>query len=491
MTYTGYSVPMADLTVADGFPFPLSGSVRDAIIPLHFASDPHVDSRWWFRLVAASSESTRAASGPVDDSADVAVVVGGDRDGTTEVRSDRTTPAFSPARGTESSTTVAASGTTGGGGAGVAGRPEAGGGEANADGQPASRPPPPPPPINIPRISGLLNNPAGLYDYLVELAREMGATGGGGAGSTTPMPPPDTPALAVSTDRASYARGQAILVSGTTTTPPAGGGQRADPFVLISITGPDGASVASLLAPIVTSAGQGPLPYSTSIDTSEWTRARAPAGNMTVIAVRGADTATASFKLHDDGNASATPRPPSTIIADEHCTRPAAGLPPLPAQPTIATVPHSPLTIAAGDVEHRHGDTVLLSGTATRPIADPLVLISASGPDGAALASLTTSVGPDGMYSRNITTHDWPSMRPAGYGTVTAVAIRGPDTAAATFELLPPQAPLALISPPDIPGIDIAGGGTWNATVPGGLPTGSTSPTPTSARPACAATYGT
>ena len=72
--YTGYSVPMAYLTVADGFPFPLSGSVRDAILPIHFASDPHVDSRWWFRPVAVSSESMRAASGPVDAVGAVAIV---------------------------------------------------------------------------------------------------------------------------------------------------------------------------------------------------------------------------------------------------------------------------------------------------------------------------------------------------------------------------------------------------------------------------------
>ena len=236
---------------------------------------------------------------------------------------------------------------------------------------------------------------------------------------------------------------------------------------MISITGPGGASVASLPAPVgAPRAGSDSAAsqYATSIDTAEWDAATVPAGNMSVIAVRGTDTAAASFELLDIGNASAAPplRPPSPADI-----------------PSAGHAPRAPLTVTAGDVAYRHGDTVALSGASTRPVMpDPIVLLSLAGPDGAALASLTTHVGPDGRYSRDVSTRDWPAG-PAGYGTVNVVAVRGQDAAAATFELLPPLAPpesggggSALAIPesafPDMPGVEIAG--IENYTGTGALP---------------------
>lgn len=429
VSYTGDEVHMADLVVADGMPFPLSGNVRDGVMPAHFAADPYVDTRWWFRLVAISSEATAArVPGHAAATADDGMLGSGDMDGR--------------------------------GGGIVPGRtmpPDAAIADPAAPGTGA--PSLLSPPINVQRIGALLDDPAGLYDYLAELAREMAA------GGVVPRPPLDGPALTVSTDRASYTRGQPIAISGTSQ---AGADPAANPFVMISITGPGGASVASLPAPVgaprAGSTATAASSYATSIDTAEWDAASVPAGNMSVIAVRGADTATASFELLDVGNASAVPPLRSPSPADI---------------PSAGPAPRPPLTVTAGDVAYRHGDTVALSGASTRPVMpDPIVLLSLAGPDGAALASLTTHVGPDGRYSRDVSTRDWPAG-PAEYGTVNVVAVRGQDTAAATFELLPPSAPpesggngSVLPIPesafPDMPGVEIAG--IENYTGTGALP---------------------
>ena len=484
VSYTGDEVYMADIIVADGLPFPLSGGVRDGVLPAHFAADPHVDARWWFRLVAASSEevAARAPGLPAGMSGYGAVDGrgGGDRGSDGSAVPGRPAP--------PSSTTAIADPSAPGAGVPVPASSSLGGAVAGGGGAAGSKEPPdsssssPPavPPINIPRISGLLNDPAGLYDYLAELAQEMAALGAGanaGAGGDY-LPTRDGPALTVSTDRASYARGQPIAISGTSRAGVAGGGG-ANPFVMISITGPGGAPVSSLPAPVgAPLTGSAASPYAASINTAEWDATTVPAGSMTVIAVHGTETATAEFELFDDGgggggNASASlplPRPSNTTTGAATASDPAPS--------------RAPLTVTAADVAYRHGDTATLSGTATRPVlANPIVLLSLAGPDGAALASLTTHVGPDGRYSRDVPTRDWP-IGPAGYGTVAVVAVRGPDTATSTFELLPPSPepggaaavpPIPESAFPDLPpGVDVAALGNYTAavgTLPGTAPT--------------------
>ena len=471
VSYTGDEVHMADIVVADGLPFPLSGGVRDGVLPAHFAADPHVDTRWWFRLVAASSEevAARALGLPAGMSGYGAVDGrgGGDRGGDGAVPGRPTPPSSTTAIADPSApgAGVPASPTSLPAGAGAAGSEEP---PASSDSAPAA------PPINIPRISGLLNDPAGLYDYLAELAQEMAALGAGanaGAGGDY-LPTRDGPALTVSTDRTSYARGQPIAISGMSRADVAGG-SGANPFVMISITGPGGARVSSLPAPVGTPlTGSAASPYTASIDTAEWDATTVPAGSMTVIAVHGTETATAEFELFDDGrggNASASlplPRPSNTTTG-------AASTNPAP--------PRAPLTVTAADVAYRHGDTATLSGTATRPVlTDPIVLLSLAGPGGAALASLTTHIGLDGRYSRDVPTRDWP-VGPAGYGTVDVVAVRGLDTATSTFELLPPSPepggatvpPIPESAFPDLPpGVDISALANYTAvgTLPGTSP---------------------
>ena len=493
VTYTGDDVPMADLVVADGFPFPLSGDVRDTVLPRHFAADPHVDSRWWFRLVAVSSESMRA----LDSGGMGGEGVGGDGGATagastsTAAAATPSQPPLPPPPPSPYSASMSATGADASAGSNASG--SGSGADTAAEEPPAAAMPP----INIPRISGLLNNPAGLYAYLAELAAELAVTGGAGSTGTgtgtMPSPAADRSALTVTTDRASYERGQTVRISGVSSAEAKRGGgdgggggggiaPKASPFVLISITGPGGASAASLLAPVSAAPGAagGPAgnfaPYAASVDTSAWSGTHVPAGNMTVIAVRGADTATASFVLRDDvddggggggggGNTSAAQHRPSAPV-------------PSPAgaggndgdSGTSGTTPRTPrfapLTVAAGDVAYRHGDTAILSGTAAPDAAgNPLVLLSIAGPDGAALASLTASVGSDGRYTRNVTTGDWPSG-PAGYGTVAVVAVRGADTASTSFELLPPSSASAVEPPaipasafPSVPGLAFGGGG--------------------------------
>ena len=481
VSYTGDDVPMADLVVADGFPFPLSGDVRDTVLPRHFAADPHVDSRWWFRLVAVSSESMRA----LDSGGMGGEGAGGDGAAAGAPAVDAVPsqpPPPPPLPPSPDSASASAPGAT----AAAAGSNASGGGGTGAD-TAAEEPPAAAaamPPINIPRISGLLNNPAGLYAYLAELAAEMAAAGGaGGTGTgTIPSPVADRSALTVTTDRDSYERGQTVRISGVSYTDAEMGGgggggiaPKASPFVLISITGPGGASSASLLAPVSAAPGTAGsagrvAAYAASVDTSAWSDTHVRAGNMTVIAVRGADTATASFVLRDGGddgggNASAVQHRASAPVPSPAG---AGGSDGGTGGTTPRTPRSSPLTVAAGDVAYRHGDTAILSGTAAPDAAaaaagNPLVLLSIAGPDGAALASLTASVGGDGRYTRNVTTGDWPSGS-AGYGTVAVVAVRGADTASTSFELLPPSGS-AVVPPaipasafPSVPGLALGGG---------------------------------
>ena len=202
-----------------------------------------------------------------------------------------------------------------------------------------------------------------------------------------------------------------------------------------------------------------------------------PAGNMTVIAVRGADTATASFVLRDDGdgggNTSAAQHRPSAPVPSPAGAGGSSDGDSGTGSTTPRTPRFAPLTVAAGDVAYRHGDTAILSGTAAPDAAgNPLVLLSIAGPDGAALASLTASVGSDGRYTRNVTTVDWPSG-PAGYGTVAVVAVRGADTASTSFELLPPSSASAVEPPaipasafPPVPGLAFGGGGNGSGFPP-------------------------
>ena len=495
VTYTGDDVPMADLVVADGFPFPLSGGVRDTVLLRHFAADPHVDSRWWFRLVAVSSESMRA----LDHGGMGGEVAGGDGAATGAPAIDAAPSQPPPPPLPPLSPSPDSASTSAPGAASAAAGSNASGSGTGAD-TAAEEPPAAAidsmPPINIPRISGLLNNPAGLYAYLAELAAEMAATGGaGGTGTGTgiiPSPAAGLSALTVTTDRASYERGQTVRISGVSYADAerrgeggSGGGSgggggggiapKASPFVLISITGPGGASAASLLAPVSAAPGAAGsagtvAPYAASVDTSAWSDTHVPAGNMTVIAVRGADTATASFVLRDGGgagNASAVQHRPSAPVPSPAGAGGGDGGSDGSTSPR--TPRSSPLTVAAGDVAYRHGDTAILSGTAALDAAaaagNPLVLLSIAGPDGAALASLTASVGSDGRYARNVTTADWPSG-PAGYGTVAVVAVRGADTASTSFELLPPSssavAPPAIPASafPSVPGLALGGNGT-------------------------------
>ena len=498
VTYTGDDVPMADLVVADGFPFPLLGGVRETVLPRHFAADPHVDSRWWFRLVAVSSESMRALDhgGMGGEGAG-----GGGAAGASAVDAvPSQPPPLPPLPPSPDSASMSAPGAA----SAAAGSNASGSGtgaDAAAEEPPAAAATAAMPPINIPRISGLLNNPAGLYAYLAELAAEMAAAGGaGGTGTGTgiiPSPAAGLSALTVTTDRASYERGQTVRISGVSYADAERGGgggggggfaPKASPFVLISITGPGGASAASLLAPVSAAPGAAGGPagtfaaYAASVDTSAWSDTHVRAGNMTVIAVRGADTATASFVLRDDGddgdgNASAVQHRPSAPVPSPAGAGGSDG-------GTSGTTPRtprsSPLTVAAGDVAYRHGDTAILSGTAALDATaaaarNPLVLLSIAGPDGAALASLTASVGSDGRYARNVTTGDWPSG-PAGYGTVAVVAVRGADTASTSFELLPPSAfsvaPSAIPASafPSVPGLALGGGGNGTGSSSSGFP---------------------
>ena len=450
VTYTGDAMPMADLVVADGIPFPLSGDVRDAVRPAHFASDPHVETRWWFRLVASSVAEAEMAA---DAAAAAAAIAAAEAEST--------------------------SGSVPAGGAGASSgeqAPSAAGGGAPSQAHPSSPPPlqtPPsssssttPPPINIPRIGALLSDPDGLYAYIAEIAREMASQ----PNSPYMMPPPpptsssspshQSAPLTVSTDRKSYARGQPISISGTTISGEPGAG----PFVLISITGPGGIPAASLLSPVdVPSTGRGGgggggwggeadgtqrVTYAASIDTARWDASRVPAGSMTLVAVRGQDSASTTFALHDNDTLAPHPmgatlpiQPPSP---PQTPTMPPAAVPSLrpfpssvPSQspsPPLST-PYAPLTVATGDVAYRHGDIVNVSGTATRPMSDPFVLLSLAGPDGTAVASLTAHVGDGGRYSRSTSTIDWP-IDSTGPGTVVVVAVRGQDTASTTFELL-------------------------------------------------------
>ena len=462
VSYTGDAVPMADMVIADGIPFPLSGGVRDAVLPMHFASDPHVDGKWWFRLVAVSSESTRASGSAGDTSGGGGIsgmsAPGADRTGNTggragtgggsgivPVQPPSPSPAIAaPASGTGAPSSPAAGTVT--------------------------------PPINVQRIGALLDDPAGLYDYLTGLARELTAAGGvaGVVPNTSTPQHPTGPALTVSTDRTSYARGQPVAISGTARAAWDGTGAtpNASPFVMISITGPGGSSVASRLALLDTSGtGYGTSTYAATINTTEWSPTKVPAGNLTVIAVHGTDTATAMFELLHGGNMSTAHRPPA-ILADEHYTpapdRPSQ--PPTPAATPLA--PHTQLTVAAADVAYQHGENATLSGTATRPILDPFVDLSVAGPDGTSLAGLKAPVGPNGRYTLDVQTRDW-HIGPAGYGTVTITAVRGPDIASATFELLPPPPaaprgtppPIPASALPDIQDVEIAGIG--NGTLPG------------------------